>query len=161
MSYRADLAHDTPSVTKKKRIIFYRGGLKIYGLLPYILQKKLKAQFFSNTPVGGGVMMLLPSHEDNWTAVPYDQSPERLQSLLDWLYSDAGFEVALASRESWEDDIFSANIMNHPPSVWFPLGQDTHKGFLQIQAGMTRFDIAGLLALPRRKEEDAKEKESH
>jgi hypothetical protein len=148
MTYYANLSNDLPAPYKRKRVIFYRQGLKVYGLLPYILNRKLKAQFFSGTVSCMGGTISMGSFESNWTAIPYTQSPENLKALLDWLYEDRGFEVALASREDWNDDIFSANVYRMPPHTWYPIGNEAREGFLQINSGMKRDDLIGLLALP-------------
>lgn len=148
MTYYADLSNDLPVPYKRKRVIFYQQGLKVYGLLPYLLQKKLKAQFFSGSISWGNVRISAGSFEDNWTAIPYQQSSTNLIFLLDWLYSDSGFEVALASKEDWEDNIFLGNIFHMPPHTWYPLGEEVRQGFLQITEHPTRKGIIGLLALP-------------
>lgn len=80
---------DIPSSDKQKEAIFYEGGLKIYGTLPYILHRKLKAEFVSSR---------FEHEENNFTIVLYAQKPENVQALVNWLYKDAGFVWAI-SRE--------------------------------------------------------------
>jgi hypothetical protein len=149
MPYYANLDNDLPAPYKRKRAIFYRQGLKIYGLLPYILARKLKAQFFSGSFAGHGVMISAGSFEANWTAVPYRQSPETLTALLEWLYSGKGFEVAIASEEDFDDNIFSGNVFRAPPKTWYPIGNASREGFLHIHEGMERTEVMGLLASPK------------
>lgn len=149
MTYYADFDRDLPDPHKRKRVIFYRQGLKVYGLLPYLLQRRLKAQFFSGSMSWGRVRISMGSLESNWTAIPYTQTAESLSALLDWLYSDAGFEAAIASRAEFDDDIFSANVYREPPKTWYPLGDQARVGFLRIHAGMQRSEVAGLLAIAK------------
>jgi len=154
MAYYADLDSDLPSPHKRKRVIFYRQGLKIYGLLPFILQRQLKAKFFSGSIAAGGVLMSMGSFEPNWTAVPYTQSSENLTALLHWLFSERGFEVAIASEQDWDDDIFSANVYRMPPKTWFPFGSEARQGFFQVAGSLdkSRRDVIQLLAVPMGKE---------
>ncbi len=84
---RVDFENDIPSAEKTKKIIFYPNGLKIYGVLPYLLNRKLKGEFASS---------LLYEDESNFTVVGYQQKPEYVQTLVNWLYSGAGFEWAIA-----------------------------------------------------------------
>ena len=149
MTYYADLSRDLPTPYERKRVVFYRQGLKVYGLLPYLLQRRLKAQFFSGSVNWGGVRISAGSFEQNWTAISYTQTSEALASLLDWLSSDAGFEVAIASREDFDDDIFSANIFRMPPKTWHPVGDKALPRFLRIHADMQRSEIAGLLSMAK------------
>lgn len=160
MTYYANLERDLPSPYHRKRVIFYRQGLKIYGLLPYLLQHKLKAQFFSGSfRVGGSgfprMRLSAGSFESNWTAIPYQQPPEHIAALLDWLYSEKGFEAAIATEDYWDDNIFSANVFRMPPHTWYPVDHEARQGFLQIaeRPDPTRNDVLSLLALPERKEE--------
>lgn len=148
MTYYADLANDLPAPYKRKRIIFYRQGLKIYGLIPYLLQRKLKAQFFSGTINWGRVRISAGSLEGNWTAVPYQQKSENVSALVDWLYADKGFEVAIASQDDWGDNIFSPNVFRTPPMTWYPACDEARQGFLRIAGGTTlsRNDVLALLA---------------
>ncbi len=89
------------------------------------------------------------SFEANWTAVPYVQSRANLDMLLDWLYSDKGFKIAIAAPEYWDDAIFSANMWHMPPHTWFPVGSEAREGFLNVvdRPERTCTDIMGLLAL--------------
>jgi hypothetical protein len=132
MPYYADLSSDLPAPYKQKRAVFYRQGLKVYGLLPYILARRLKAQFFSGETSWGNVRISAGSFESNWTAIPYQQSPEAVNALLDWLYADKGFEVAIASEQDWDDTIFSANVYRMPPHTWYPAAGGAREGYLQV-----------------------------
>lgn len=149
MPYYADFEHDLPNAYKLKRIIFYRQGLKVYGLIPYILARKLHAQFFSGSISWGNVRVSMGSYEHNWTAIPYEQSPDKVGLLLDWLYQDKGFEVAIASREDWNDSIFSSNVFRVPPHVWCPINEGGQEGFLQIVRGteFQRNEVIKLLGM--------------
>lgn len=84
-----DWERDLPSKRKPKRIIFYPDGLKIYGLLPYLLQRQLRGEFSS-------AWIKLNNDEDNFTVISYQQKPEHVQKLVDWLYEAAGFEWTIA-----------------------------------------------------------------
>jgi hypothetical protein len=153
MPYYANMEEDQPSAHKRKRIVFYRRGLKIYSLLPYILQRRLHAQFFSSTITGSGVRISAGSFEANWTAISYqNQSPEAVEALMDWLFSGAGFKAAIASEENWDDDIFSGNFFNYPPDVWHPVGAEARPGYITILKRLpaTGRDeiVAVLLSLP-------------
>lgn len=148
MTYYADMSIDQPTEYKTKRAIFYQQGLKVYGLLPYILQRKLHAQFFSNSTSWGRVRISTGSLELNWTAIPYQQSLENVNALLDWLYADKGFEVALANPERWQDTIFAGNFGNMPPQTWYPIGKETRSGYMRVIGGnqLGRESIVALLA---------------
>lgn len=160
MPFYADFREDIPSPHKPKRVIFYREGMKVYGLLPYILQRRLKAQFFSNAFSWGNAIIAAGSAEANWTSVPYTAPPEAVSALLDWLLADKGFEVALASPEDWDDDIFSANVFRMPPRTWFPLGKEARAGFLRVAGGkVSRGEMRRLLALPAGRPEPHTEEE--
>lgn len=149
MPYYADFEHDLPDTCKPKRVIFYQQGLKVYGLIPYILARKLHAQFFSGSVSWGNVRVSMGSLEHNWTAIPYEQTPEKVKMLLDWLYQDKGFEVAIASREDWNDSIFSSNVFRIPPHVWCPIDGGVREGFLQIVGGteVQRKEVIKLLGM--------------
>jgi hypothetical protein len=159
MTYFANLQEDLPSSWHRKRVIFYQQGIKIYGLLPYILNRKLKAQFFSNSFSALGGRMSVGSFEANWTAVPYGQSRANIDALLDWLYSDKGFKVAIATPECWNDDIFSANMWKMPPHTWFPVGNEAREGFLNVieRPESGRDSVMMLLALPAGKRDTMEE----
>lgn len=120
MTYRANLNFDLPVKGRPKRIIFYARGLKVYGLIPELLRIQTGGQFFSNCAGGRTGEILMPTAEPNYTAIPYNQSPEACQILLNWLYKDAGFEWAIATPEYFGDSIFSANIFNDIPQAWSP-----------------------------------------
>ena len=140
--FRADLNNDLPAAWKPKRIIFYAQGLKIYGLIPHILNRRLKGEFISNhyvhsSGVFRGAGMLAPTGEANYTVIPYCQKPEHAQMLLDWLYEDKGFEWAIASAQDWNENLREWNAYKEPPSVWVPASNDQgwREGFRQALAG--------------------------
>ena len=137
MSYRStnlsfDIARNSSEV---KRIVFYQAGLKVYGMLPYILLRRLKGQFISNywvhtdgTFSGAGV--IAPTNESNYTAIPYQQSAENAQRLWHWLHDGHGFEYAIASAADFEHDIWQANVGQFPPQVWVPGEDAKHEHFV-------------------------------
>jgi hypothetical protein len=131
-TYYADFDRDIISKNNPKRIVLYAKGLKIYGVLPYILARKLKAEFFSNNLGVLGAKLIAPTQEDNYTIVPYAQSPASSQKLLDWLYSDAGFLWAIASSEYWDEEIAKPNICNKFPEVWLPYENQEKQTFLAV-----------------------------
>jgi len=122
--YRADLSRDIPSPGLPKRIIFYAQGLKIYGLIPYVLNRRLKGEFISNVAMlpgwGRGAAIAAPTGEANYTVIPYIQKPEHVQMLIDWLYEDRGFEWAIADPDNFNDQLREWNAYKQPPSVWVP-----------------------------------------
>lgn len=124
MNYRANLSRDIPSPGLPKRIVFYAQGLKIYGLLPHILNRRLKGEFISNVAMlsgwGRGAAIVAPTGEDNYTVIPYAQKPEHAAMLLDWLCEDRGFEWAIASPQHWNEAIREWNAYKRPPDVWVP-----------------------------------------
>lgn len=83
-----DFQRDIPDDRKPKRIVFYANGLKIYGVLPFVLNRKLNGKFCSGLKGSGD--------EDNYTIVGYSQTPTRVQELADWLYGGAGVEWGIA-----------------------------------------------------------------
>lgn len=160
MPYYADLNADVPAPYKPKKVVFYRQGLKIYGLLPYRLQRLLKAQFFSNSMSWGRVRISGGTFEANWTAIPYQQSQENMSTLLDWLYSEAGFQVALASPAHWNDDIFSPNVARMPPETWYPAGPEARPGFMNALDQPDRSAFLKLLPEPERKTDQTMDEQS-
>lgn len=127
MTYYADPAKDLPVPWKSKRIVIYAQGLKVYGQIPYILQRRLQAQFISNSvsmPFGGRIFA--PTQEDNYTVIPWrradgEQHTEAaMDALLDWLYTDKGFEVAVATREYFHNRLDLPNMWQSPPHVFVP-----------------------------------------
>ena len=148
--YRANLAIDLPHKWKAKRIIFYQKGLKIYGLIPHLLNRRLKGEFISNHLVISqgafrGAGFLAPSGEDNYTVIPYAQKPEHAEMLLSWLYDGSGFEWAIAGPENWQDNIQEWNAYRRCPSTWVPANneQGWRAGFQKALEG----DQAALKAL--------------
>lgn len=134
MSFYADPGRDLPAPWKLKRVLFYRDGMKIYGQIPYILQRKLRAKFYSNNaPIFGGGRIVGPTLERNYTVVPYrraDGRPHRqeaLSDLFDWLWTDKGFEWAIAV--DWHKQIEGWNVFNVPPETFVP-------GKRQIEAAL-------------------------
>jgi hypothetical protein len=107
MTFYADPRQDLPAPHKQKRIIFYADGLKVYGAIPYVLQRRLKAKFYSNNAPGlFGGRLIAPTMESNYTVVPYQARHDVIEKLLNWLYADAGFKWGIAkdfhaSIEGW------------------------------------------------------------
>lgn len=64
--------------------------------------------------------MIAPTCEQNYTAIPYKQSPENAQRLWDWLHRDKGFEWAIAALQDYNLDIFKANVAQQPAEVRVP-----------------------------------------
>lgn len=127
MTYFADPKQDLPAPWKKKRIVFYGGGMKIYGQIPYLLQRKLHAEFISNRGSFMGGTIVGPTGENNYTIVSYrrpngKRHRERtLGQLMDWLYEGKGFEWAIAARGEFErGDLLVVNWFNVPPETWVP-----------------------------------------
>jgi len=127
MTYYCEPAQDLPAAWKPKRIIFYRQGIKIYGAIPYLLQRRLHAEFISNN-VGSirGARIIAPTGEANYTLVRYHRENGRphsepaLQALLDWLYADKGFEWSIAAPEHWRDRLDQPNWWQSPPRTFVP-----------------------------------------
>lgn len=123
MAYYANPRADLPASWKTKRLVFYAMGLKVYGQMPYILQRKLRARFISNHFGGAGGEVWWPAAESNYTLVSYrrpDGSPhsaEVLMTFFDWLYADKGFEFAIAGEKSFYQDIRSIAIYEWPPDL--------------------------------------------
>jgi len=128
MNFYADPANDLPSPFKPKRCIFYTQGLKVYGQIPYILQKRLQAEFYSNNMPCLGGRIVAPTAEANYTVVPYrrrDEQPhsqEAIDELLTWLYEGKGFEVAIAA--DFDKSICDWNAFQMPPETWIPAEED-------------------------------------
>lgn len=118
---------DQPQPWKRKRLIFYQSGIKVYGQIPYILQRRLQAEFISNESSFLGGRIVGPTAEKNYTFVPFrrgdgsEQSPEAVQALLDWLLADAGCEYAIAEDGEFERrDLTLVNWFQAPPETWVP-----------------------------------------
>lgn len=141
MSYRANLSQDLPATWKLKRIIFYAQGLKIYGLIPHLLNRRLKGRFISNIAMfsgwGSSSAIAAPTQEDNYTVIPYLQKPEHVQMLIDWLYEGKGFEWAIAAPENFHDNLRQWNAYKQPPSTWVPCQseQGWREGFQKALMG--------------------------
>lgn len=126
MTYYADPSKDLPVPWKSKRIVIYAQGLKIYGQIPYILQRRLQAQFISNSMSCLGSRIVAPSGEDNYTIIPWrrvdgeQHTITAMDALLDWLYTDKGFEVAVATRRYFYDRLDLPNMWQSPPHVFIP-----------------------------------------
>ena len=149
MSYYANLRDDLPSPHQRKRIIFYAAGLKVYGLLPHLLNRRLHGEFRSSTTSFLGGKILWPTQERNWTVIPYGQSPENVARLLIWLQSGVGFEWGIAGPDEWDEDILLPNVLRVPPAVWHPDGggaaQEGFTRVLALPAGQLRGTVLGLL----------------
>lgn len=128
MAYYADPRTDLPAAWRAKRVIFYALGLKVYGQIPYVLQRRLQAQFRSNSFSFLAGRLTLPTGERNYTVVPYrrddgERQPEAaLDAFLAWLEADAGYEWAVAAEPDFNrrDLLEASNVLNHPPATWIP-----------------------------------------
>lgn len=124
----ANPSEDLPQPWRRKRIIFYASALKVYGQIPYILQRRLQAEFVSNNvsgPLGG--RLIGPTAEQNYTLVPYRrddgslQPEEAVEELLDWLFEDRGVEWGIAAPgEFGRTDLALPNWFNRPPETFVP-----------------------------------------
>ena len=123
-SYWANPQFDLPAPWKEKAIIFYAQGLKVYGQIPYLLQRRLQAEFYSNNAPIFGARIVAPSWERNYTVIPYrhkDGNPhvqKAIKALLDWLYADKGFVWAIAM--DFHDNIKCWNAWRPKPETWAP-----------------------------------------
>jgi hypothetical protein len=153
MAFRCDPPQDLPTVWKPKRIIFYAQGLKIYGVLPYLLNRRLKGEFYSNHFVQGsgafrGMGMIAPAYECNYTVIPHTQKPEHAKALLEWLSQDAGIEWAIASPQDFNLNIrCSTAFSDRHPEVWVPVENDQgwSEGFTQAMQGLPAAAVQKLL----------------
>ena len=136
MGFRADFAEDTPSASKTKRVLFYAAGLKIYGLLPHFLNRRVGGQFISHEYAGSMVIMTCPTFEQNYTIVHYIQRPAAAQGLLEWLYADAGFQWAIA-LDFFATDLLHINWMRYPPGVWHSHKGIVRPGFSKVLQGLS------------------------
>lgn len=125
MTFYADSRYDLPAPWKQKSIIFYAQGLKIYGQIPYLLQKRLQAVFYSNNaPAFFGGRIIAPTMENNYTVIPYRRQDSKfhslavIQSLLDWLYKDKGFRWGIAVN--FHDNICEWNAWKESPETFVP-----------------------------------------
>ena len=143
MTFYANPRRDLPAPWKQKRAIFYAQGLKIYGQIPYILQRCLGAEFFSNsgTIFRSASLLTVSSMEDNYTVVPYRRtdgafhSHEVLDTLYKWLLADKGFQWAVAVE--FHADIKQWNAWNRPPETWIPGEPEQQEAFTQLFLGAT------------------------
>ncbi len=153
MAFRCDFSQDLPAPWKVKRIIFYSQGLKVYGELPYILKRKLQAEFYSNFFVQSsgafrGHGMIVPAYESNYTVVPYTQKPEHTKALLSWLSEDKGFEWAIASKRDFNKDLRDGTAFtSRNPEVWVPAQneQGWNEGFTKAMQGLPAAAIQKML----------------
>lgn len=129
---------DLPGDHKPKLVVVYAAGLKIYGALPYLLQRRLQARFNSSEISTGGLRMFGPSWEPNYTVVPwrrYDgqpHTPETLQALAGWLQSGKGFTWVVAAPENFHDRL-DAHFFRSRPHVWQPEAAQTNpEGLLAL-----------------------------
>jgi hypothetical protein len=136
MTYFANPREDLPAPWKPKRIIFYAQGLKIYGQIPYILQRRLQAEFISNDVGVLGGRLVGPTAECNYTLVRYRRQDDKphsdavLEALLDWLCADRGFEWAIALDYYKHIDL--PNLFNWPPETWVPGGLEQRPDIKQL-----------------------------
>jgi len=147
MSYYADPTLDLPAPWKAKRIVFYARGLKVYGQIPYILQRRLQAKFYSNDMSLFGGRIVGPTREHNYTVISYrleDGSPHSaatLEALIDWLYSDKGFEFGIADPENFEDQIAMVNWFNSNPHT--VQATENHRVFVAKMLSTGQFSERG------------------
>lgn len=150
MTYYADPANDLPARWKRKRVVFYRAGLKIYGQIPYILQRKLYAEFISNNApglFGLGGRIIAHSAEANYTIVRYQRpdgqphSDSTQAALLAWLWAEAGVEWAIARPPEFFDPLDDGpNWFQVPPQTWVPGTADNQPALQHLLAGETNND---------------------
>lgn len=139
MTYYADPQRDLPNAWEPKRIVFYARGLKIYGQIPYVLQRKLQAEFISNNaPLWGGGRIIGPTRERNYTIVSYRRkngsphSEATIKALLDWLYTDKGFEWGLAGAANFRDGLDGPNFFRQPPETVAPAAEDDRLDLIRL-----------------------------
>lgn len=132
---------DLPAPWKPKLAVVYAAGLKIYGCLPYLLQRRLQARFNSSEVGGGGMRVFGPTWEPNYTIVPWRRddgalhSPENLKALIQWLESGKGYIWVIAGPENFNDRL-DTPWGRHLPEAFQPL--DTHsdsEGLLALMTG--------------------------
>ena len=132
---------DLPDDYKPKLVVVYAAGLKIYGCLPYLLQRRLQARFNSSEVGGGGMRVFGPTWEPNYTIVPWRRddgalhSPENLKALIQWLESGKGYIWVIAGPENFNDRL-DTPWGRHLPEAFQPL--DTHsdsEGLLALMTG--------------------------
>jgi hypothetical protein len=153
MAFRCDPPQDLPQAWKPKRIIFYDQGLKVYGVLPYFLNRRLEGEFYSNCYVHSsgafrGHGMIAPAYESNYTLVPYTQKQEYAKALLEWLSQDTGFEWAIASPRDFNIDLrHGTAFTQRNPEVWVPAQneQGWSEGFTKAMQGLPAGAIQQLL----------------
>lgn len=148
MPFYADPQEDLPQPWKRKRIVFYAVGMKIYGQIPYILQRRLGAEFYSNNAPFLGGRLIAPTLERNYTVVPYHRddgtrhNDEILESLMGWLIEGEGFEWAIAGPRDFNKEIRRWNAWESPPDTWIP-GEKCNDAISAAMLG----EIRPLLAL--------------
>ncbi len=144
MTYFANPANDLPVAWKPRRVIIYAQGLKVYGLMPYILARRLQAKFVSNdfSVLGGMSRVAAPTMDDNYTLISWlrtDGTPHGtavIDALLDWLYADAGFQIGVATLDFFYDRLDEPNIFKSAPRTFIPAIND-HVAFFRwaLQSG--------------------------
>lgn len=151
MTYYADPSSDLPAAWKQKRVVIYAQGLKIYGQIPYILQRRLKAEFYSNHSVGHSLSIIAPTMESNYTVVQWKRgdgnchSPKILESLIDWLYEGKGFTIGIATREFFYDRLDGPNVFQIPPTTFVP-GGERWRGIFRKALASGKCDVGSLEA---------------
>lgn len=142
MAFFANTREDLPEPWKRKRIIFYAQGLKIYGQIPYILQRRLQGEFYSNNAPFMGGRIIAPTMEQNYTLVRYHRNNGKhqgnvaLEALLDWLYADKGFEWAIAKDFHRRIDL--PNFWNWPPEIFVSGTSENRSDIKQLLFGCAR-----------------------
>jgi hypothetical protein len=125
---------DLPDPNAPKRVVFYFAALKIYGVIPFLLTRRVRGEFISNewSSGAGGISFVAPTGEANYTLVPYQQSPASAHALLDWLYADAGFQWGIAEAFATPlCELRQVNWMRWPVTVWHPAGK-RREGFSAV-----------------------------
>lgn len=109
MRQPVDFRADLPSEKKYKEIIFYPKHLKIYGILPYLLNRKVSGRFCST---------ISRCAEPNFTVITYNQSPEVVRELFEWLSEGVGFNWSIASYgEKIRFDPYKKPETHKPPNI--------------------------------------------
>ena len=111
----------------KKKVIIYARGLKIYGQIPFLLQRRLQGRFISNHVGFMGGSLIFPTMESNYTYIPWRRpdgrkhSDKAVSALLEWLLSGSGYSWAIANKRHFYDPIDEGpNFASEPPDVWTP-----------------------------------------
>jgi hypothetical protein len=124
---------DLPHPRTAKRTVWYAGCLKIYGLIPWILTRRLQETIVDDT---GGIS------EPCYTLVAYQQPAPAVDALLSWLTADAGF-VWTVTRGFFQphEHVLSQGVimryMSEPnmPQKWYQASEQQIDVFGRILRG--------------------------